>query len=182
MPCPVCPKEHTFTDKEALAIFSSTPGKLERALARLTPRRAAARPEPGKWSPKEIVCHLSDCEVVYGFRYRKILAEATPVLPAFDQEVWADGLHYREQSLRDAFATFAALRKGHVALFKSLPDEAWEKGGVHPEYGTLTLRQLIHHLADHDRSHIAQIERLCPPAAAPEKRRPSSKGRARSRR
>jgi hypothetical protein len=112
---------------------------------------------------------LSDCELVYGFRYRKILAEPEAALVAFDQNAWAEGLRYREQSLKNVLAGFVALRNSHVALFKSLPEESWDKGGVHPEYGKLTLRQLIYHLADHDRGHAARVESLCPPRKPPKK-------------
>jgi hypothetical protein len=183
MSCPICQKEHTYTISEALAVLSSTPRKLERACAGLSPKRAAVRPAPDKWSPKEIICHLSDCELVYGFRYRKILAEPGATLVAFDQNAWADGLCYRDQPLKNALASFSALRTGHVALFKSLPEEAWDKGAVHAEYGQLTLRQLTFHLADHDRNHTAQVERLCPPLPKPAKKSTAkSKAKPRSRR
>jgi hypothetical protein len=33
-------------------------------------------------------------------------------------------------------------------------------GWQHPDYGTLTLKTLVTHIADHDRNHVAQIERL----------------------
>jgi len=179
MSCPMCQREHIYTIPEALAVLSSTPRKLARATAGLGPKRAAARPEPDKWSPKEIICHLCDCELVYGFRYRKILAEPEAALVAFDQNAWADGLHYREQSLNNALASFIALRNGHVALLKSLPEETWNKGGVHAEYGNLTLRQLICHLADHDRGHTARVESLCPPRKPPKKSKAKSKSKAR---
>lgn len=179
MSCPMCQREHNYTIPEALAVLSSTPRRLARTTAGLSPRRAAARPEPDKWSPKEIICHLSDCELVYGFRYRKILAEPEAVLVAFDQNAWADGLRYGEQSLNNALASFIALRNGHVALLKSLPEETCDKGGVHPEYGKLTLRQLICHLADHDRGHTARVESLCPPRKPAKKSKARSKSRAR---
>jgi hypothetical protein len=57
-------------------------------------------------------------------------------------------------------SAFAALRNAHVGLFKMLPAEAWERIGQHPEYGALTLKQLACHLADHDQSHIAQLEKI----------------------
>lgn len=160
MSCPICHKQHPGSTAELLARLAGVPKRLERVASGMSTRQTALRPEPGKWSAKEIVCHLADCELVYGFRYRKILSEPDAVLVPFDQDAWASSLHYRELSLKQALAAFAALRNAHVGLFKLLPAEAWERAGQHPEYGALTLKQLAGHLADHDQNHIVQLENL----------------------
>lgn len=160
MSCPICHKQHPRATSELLARLAGVPKRLERLASGLSPRQAAFRPEPGKWSAKEIVCHLADCELVYGFRYRKILSESDAVLVPFDQDAWASSLRYQELPLKSSLSAFAALRHAHVGLFKMLPAEAWEKSGQHPEYGTLTLKELAGHLADHDQNHIVQLENL----------------------
>jgi uncharacterized damage-inducible protein DinB len=159
----MCQKEHPDAISEVLANLAAAPRRLERLASSLSPRAAATRPAPDKWSAKEIICHLADCELVYGFRYRKILAEPDAALVPFDQDAWAKSLQYQSQSLKSALAAFGALRNAHVVLFKSLAAESWERSGRHPDYGVLTLKQLVSHLASHDQSHVAQIERLCPP-------------------
>lgn len=166
MPCPMCNKSHDYTIDQALTNLAGTARRLERLVAGLGARKAAARPSPDKWSAKEIVCHLADCELVYGLRYRKILSEPGAALVAFDQDAWANSLQYRQQPVKGALATFQALRSGHVALLKGLPEAAWNKAGQHPSYGELTLRQLVAHLVDHDRNHTAQVENLSRAAGA----------------
>ncbi len=160
MSCPMCNKRHPYRIDQALAILAGTPRRLEQLSRGVTAKRAAARPGPDKWSLKEIVCHLADCEIVYGFRYRKILAEPDAVLVPFDQNAWAENLHYREQPLKEALDGLSALRRRHIALLKVIPRRAWGKAGNHPHYGALTLRQIVIHLVDHDRNHVAQVERL----------------------
>ena len=169
MSCPMCHREHSYTVPEAVANMASTPKKLEGLTSSSSPKRVGKRPAPDKWSAKEVISHLADCELVYGLRYRKILAEPGAALVAFDQDAWAKGLNYGGQALKNSLAGFSALRGGHIALFKSLPASAWDQGGQHPEYGTLTLRQLVVHLADHDKNHVAQVERLCPPSVTAKK-------------
>ncbi len=44
---------------------------------------------PGKWSPREIACHLADCELAFSFRLRQSLAEDGHVMQPFDQDRWA---------------------------------------------------------------------------------------------
>jgi hypothetical protein len=165
MSCPMCNKNHTYTIDQALTSLATTGRRLERIVSGMSAKRAAARPAPDKWSAKEIICHLSDCELVYGYRFRKILCETEATLVAFDQEAWANKLRYRDLPLKSALATFKALRSGHIALLKSLPRSAWNKSGQHPSYGALTLRQIVTHLADHDRNHVAQVERLAAKSA-----------------
>jgi uncharacterized damage-inducible protein DinB len=158
----MCKKNHAYTIDQALTSLAGTARRLERLALGLTPKQAAARPAPDKWSVKELLCHLADCELVYALRYRKILAEPGAALVAFDQNAWASRLQYQRQPVKDSLGRFKALRCAHIGLLKSLPGTAWDLAGQHPSYGALNLRQLVVHLVDHDRNHLAQVERLVP--------------------
>jgi uncharacterized damage-inducible protein DinB len=160
MPCPLCGKNHAYTIDQALKSLATTGRRLERLASGLSPKRATARPAPDKWSVKEIICHLADCEIMIGLRYRKIISEPGGPLLAYDQDAWAHHLNYRQQSLPQAIATFKVLRTGHIAILKALSRSAWNRIGQHPDYGALTLRQLVVHIADHDKNHVAQVQRL----------------------
>jgi len=181
MSCPMCHKEHTYSIPEALTGLAATPRRLEKLAKGFTPRRAGARPVPGKWSAKEIINHLGDCEVVYGFRYRKILAEPGAPLAAFDQERWAEGVGYQKLPLKTSLVSFSALRSQNLAILKLQPAEAWDRAGTHPEYGSLSLRQLVTHLVYHDGNHLSQIEGLAAPPArkTTKKKKPVARRRAR---
>jgi hypothetical protein len=115
---------------------------------------------PGKWSIKEIVSHLADTELVYGYRYRRTIAEPGASLGEFDQEIWAKELLYRKQPLDTIKETFSALRKQNLVLLKLVPKGVWSQHASHPEYGTISLREMVAHLATHDRNHLSQIERI----------------------
>jgi hypothetical protein len=160
MSCPICNKTHACTIDQALKSLAATARRLERLVYGMKSGPVSARPAPDKWSIKEIVCHLADCEVAYGWRYRKIISEPGAVIPPFDQNAWAENLRYREQPLKEALATYKILRSGHLTRFKNLSKAAWNKVGVHPSYGKITLRQMVVHIADHDRNHVAQVARL----------------------
>ena len=82
------------------------------------------RPEaPGKWSVLEVVRHLADTEIVYGYRMRLILAEDSPAIPGYDQDAWAQNLRYREADLEGSLRELEVLRAGNLALLRTL-DEA----------------------------------------------------------
>jgi hypothetical protein len=42
----------------------------------------------GKWTPNEIIGHLTDIEWVYGYRLRLILCEDEPAILGFKQDGW----------------------------------------------------------------------------------------------
>jgi hypothetical protein len=165
MPCPMCKRDHPQTIPLALGVLARTPGLLEMLVNRTSPIRLAKRPEPDKWSAKEIIGHLADCEWVFGVRYRKIAAEPGTALPAFEQDAWAAQLGHAKAAIKPTLATFAALRAANVALLKSLPALAWEQTAVHPTYGPLGIRDLVLHIATHDATHLSRLEDLCPPSA-----------------
>jgi hypothetical protein len=51
-------------EADAVAVIESTAVKLAEALREIGPERNAAAPRLGKWSAREILCHLADCEIV----------------------------------------------------------------------------------------------------------------------
>ena len=114
-------------------------------------------PEPGKWSIRQIVAHLSDSEIVATMRLRQILAEEDPKLEAWDQEAWAHKLDYSRRKPSQSLETFRRIRGENYELLKDLPETAFERAGMHSERGRLTLRQLLQLVAEHAENHAAQL-------------------------
>lgn len=116
--------------------------------------------KPGGWSVADVVAHLGDLELVYAVRIRTILAGAgeTP-LPALEQNAWVERVHRREP-LAELLEQFAFHRRMNVALLQRLSEEELERSGVHPQYGTLTIRDAAARIERHDAKHLAQIERI----------------------
>ena len=67
-------------DQDPLAVLRETSNQLNR-IVESTPRHVLARPEaPGKWSMGEVLAHLADSDLVWGWRLRLILAQDRPPL------------------------------------------------------------------------------------------------------
>lgn len=121
----------------------------------------ARRPEgPGKWSVVEVVQHLADSELVYGYRLRAIVAEDEPALAGYDQDAWAQRLGYTDESLEDALDEVAVLRRRNLRFLERLSEEEWERAGRHSERGRESVRRIVRLLAAHDLVHLRQIERI----------------------
>src|ERR1700683_5027717 len=107
----------SFLDGRTLdAILASTSNEIANCLEAMGPK-AGTRPAPGKWNAAEIVCHLADCELVFGFRLRQTLAEDGPTIEPFDQDKWAKTYKGVPASL--ALETFTELRQWNLRLIKS---------------------------------------------------------------
>ncbi len=138
-------------EKDPLEVLSETPLRLQALAPRLDPNRAYG---PGKWTVKEVVAHLADTEIGYGFRLRQVAAGVREVQP-FDQEAWARG--YRALPWPLPLESFLALRRWNLAFLESLPQEAWGMKALHPERGEESLKEMVRLWAGHDLNHLAQI-------------------------
>ena len=114
-------------------------------------------PEPGKWSIRQIVAHLTDAEMVATTRLRRIIAEDRPKLEAFDQDAWATNLDYARRKTSQALETFRRIRGENYELLKDLPAATFEREGLHSERGPMSLKQLLQLMAEHAENHAAQL-------------------------
>lgn len=115
--------------------------------------------ESGKWSVRQIVCHLADTEACVAMRVRQVIAEENPMLPGFDGEAWARSLDYDKRKITPMLEVFRVLRASNYELLNSLPEETYARVGNHTERGKMTLLDLLRTYAGHVESHVGQIQR-----------------------
>lgn len=145
--------------REALALYNSAYELLTAALAEMPREMWQYRPAPGKWSVHEVVVHITDSEANSFIRCRRIIAEPGANVIAYDENAWAVGLDYHNQSTDDALELFRLLRAASARLIADLPDHVWEQTTMHPEIGVMTLDDWLRMYADHIPVHIAQMRR-----------------------
>lgn len=141
---------------DAVEVVASTPEKLDALLRKLTDEQIERRSAPGKWSLREIVAHLADCEIAFGFRLRQGVAGVD--IQPFDQDDWAR--NYGAYSSAAAMATFRTLRAWNVALIHSLTEHQKERTVTHPERGPMTVWTIVETMGGHDLHHLRSIEKL----------------------
>jgi hypothetical protein len=116
------------------------------------------KPGEGKWSVRQIACHLADSEAVACARFRQLLAEQNPTFLKYDQNAWAAGLDYERRKISQALEMFRMLRSGNYDLLKDQPAEAFERSGTHSERGRVTLLEILRIMAEHAEKHVKQIQ------------------------
>jgi uncharacterized damage-inducible protein DinB len=141
--------------RDALDVLRTTPSELQSLIAGLTPEAMDTPPAPGKWSVREILAHLADCEIVWAFRIRQILETPGGMVTPFDQDIWAK--HYRAYSAAQALSVFLALRTWNIALLTTVSAEVQSNLVTHPERGTFPFREMIESIAGHDLNHLTRL-------------------------
>jgi hypothetical protein len=131
-----------------------------RALDGFPQAKLTAHPIPGKWSAAEIVHHLADSEMTSAIRIRKLLAEAFPVIQAYDQERFAEVLHYQKRPLEPSLQAFRYARESTAQLFEHMTEADWRKLAWHSEAGSYHCERWLEIYAAHAHGHAEQIERL----------------------
>src|SRR5436190_288280 len=122
-------------------------------------RRSRTRPFEGKWTPNEVIGHLSDGEWVYGYRLRLILCEDNPVIMGTKQDLWVAAQRHNEREPSELVEMFRTLRQYNLALWKSISAANVQRNGQHNERGPESLAVMLPMLAGHDLSHLDQITR-----------------------
>ncbi|HWF10684.1 MAG TPA: DinB family protein [Bryobacteraceae bacterium] len=153
---PTNPYASHLGSADPVEVIRATPVQLEKLIQSIGPEKLNVSPAPGKWSVRDIISHLADCEIVFAFRLRQTLAEEHPVIQPFDQDRWA--APYPHYDARTALAAFSALRQWNVALIAGLKPEDFERTMNHPERGDMTFRTVVETMGGHDRNHLPQIE------------------------
>ena len=151
-------------NRDPLKVVAATTGELESLYGRLGSERLEEPLAPGKWSPRQVLCHLADAEVAFAFRLRQALAEDHHVIQPFDQDKWA--MTYMGYEGRTALAVFTSLRQWNLALIRAVTPEALSKPVTHPERGEMTFQTVIETMAGHDLNHLRPLEEFADCAAA----------------
>ena len=122
--------------------------------------------EMGKWNALQIVCHLCDAELGYGFRLRQV-ASGQGIQP-FDQDAWI-GMH-KGHTLGQAVQLFTNLRNWNLETWKSFTPEQLATTANHPERGPESVGLMLKFLAGHDLNHLAQLDKIATlPRQVPQK-------------
>ena len=126
------------------------------ALVKVTPEELDAASAPGKWSARQIIHHLADSEMTAAVRFRLLVAEDRPAIKGYDQDRFADRLHY-ERSHEASLELFRAARASTAELMACLTEADWLREGTHSEVGRFGLDTWLRIYAPHAHRHADQI-------------------------
>lgn len=128
-----------------------TPGEL---IADIPEEHLRVRVNPEKWSPFEQIAHLAAYQPVFADRIERIVSEINPSFPRYVAEQDPLFPSYLEQDLVDLTNTIATDRNSITMKLKGLNEAAWQRAGLHPRFGRLTLVQWTEFFLLHEAHHL----------------------------
>lgn len=151
-----------FDLSQGVAVLERTPSVLRALLVGLPDPWLCQNEGPETWTPREVVGHLIEGERSDWIpRARIVIAQG----PSTAFEPFDRTAHQRSMSaaapIDDLVETFAQMRAANVATLRSwkLSSTQLELTGIHPEFGTVTLKQHLATWVAHDLGHLVQITR-----------------------
>lgn len=148
-----------LADRDPIEVLSETPDRLRRIVEEHTTEQLRARPFEGKWTPNEILGHLTDAEWASAWRFRHVLGDERPSVTGYDQDAWVDAQRFNERDPSELLAMFCALRSFNLDLWKRLTPADFGRVGDHSDRGPESLGLMLCMAAGHDLSHLDQITR-----------------------
>ncbi|MBU3699916.1 MAG: DinB family protein [Candidatus Kapabacteria bacterium] len=122
------------------------------ALSSLTEEQALYRYAEGKWSIKEVLGHLIDCERVFAFRAMSIARGEQQPLPGFDENAYVAHASFDAQPVSHLIEELISVRHATITLLRSLtPDEHLRSGVANGN--PITVRALFWIIAGHVKHH-----------------------------
>ncbi len=152
----------TFDLKTGMQVLERTPRTLHAMLDGLVPDWLDGTEGVDTWSPFIVVGHLIQAERTNWIPRAQIIVEQgrDRRFQPFDR--LPDANANRTTSIGELLSEFAQVRGESLDTLREwrLTDVQLALEGEHPEFGAVTLRQLLATWVAHDLSHIAQISRV----------------------
>jgi hypothetical protein len=126
---------------------------LRSRLDALTEAQAGFRYAPGKWTPREMLGHVIDCERIFAYRALCLARGESQSLPGFEQDDYAAVAGHDAVALTELADEFATLRSSHVHMFAHFDEPAWSRLGLVNGNPT-TARAMAFVIVGHARHHV----------------------------
>jgi DinB superfamily len=155
---PTTPYTADLDDREPVSAMRDTAARIRAVVGDWRPEQFDRSYAPGKWNARQILTHLAQSEIAFGYRVRMTLTTPGYAAQSFDQDAWM--AHESATSGHDALDAFLGIAAMNISLFASLSQADRAVSLSHPDYGSLTVDWIIHQTAGHQLHHLKQLEAI----------------------
>ena len=151
---------------EPLTQLRQQAAELHRELAGLTEGQALMRYAPGKWTPKEVLLHITDAERIFTYRALRFARADAQELPGFDENEFTANSEANDRQLSDLLTEYHAVRAATLAFFGGLNGGQLDRAG-RANGGPVAVRSLLYIVAGHEQHHLRILRERYWPALPP---------------
>ncbi len=138
--------------------YLAGPQRLRGAIAGMTDEQINAAPIPGKWSTRQVVCHIADFEPVYADRMKRAIAEDQPTIFGGDPDAFAARLAYDQRDIEEELQMIESVRTHMARILRTLKPDQFQRTVNHSDAGPLTLETMLAHITNHIPHHVKFID------------------------
>ncbi len=136
--------------------LASAPDVLAKLLEGVTGPAWDRRPDPERFTLREVAAHLADWDQVFLGRLTQTRDQENPTLQGLDEGQVAVDNDYAHADPAQSLARYQAGRAKTVAFLRALSPAQWARTGAHTELGPITLEAQAVLIAFHDGYHRQQ--------------------------
>lgn len=129
----------------------------EKLISALSEDQLTYRYSEGKWTIKDILVHLADCERIIIYRANRIARGDKTSLPAFDENLFALHANADKRTAGDIIKELNAFRNSSIIFIDTLDEKTLNRTGTANGY-SMSVRSLVNHLYGHHRHHLNIIK------------------------
>ncbi|HEY5028867.1 MAG TPA: DinB family protein [Candidatus Angelobacter sp.] len=115
---------------------------------------------PGKWSAHEQLAHLARYHQIFLQRIDRILTEQAPEFPRYRAEDDPEWPAWASLSTPQLLVRISSMRAKLMARLRSLSEEDFERSGVHPKFGAMSLSLWLEFFLVHEAHHLYVVLQL----------------------
>lgn len=145
-------------EREALIQeLEALPSRLRELVSGATAEQLARPYRDGGWNSLQVIHHLADSHMQMFVRARLILTEDNPAIKPYSQDDWANLPDSKAMPIEPSLLILDGVHARIASLYRTLPEEAWQRTAFHPERGAITLEFLLSLYAGHGEKHLGHI-------------------------
>ena len=118
----------------------------------ISDEKSTYRYGPDKWTIRQVASHINDTERVFTFRAFWFGRGYDSAMPSFDQDVAIKVAGADDRNWQSHVDEFRSIRAATLALFNSMPVDAWTRRGVASD-NPVSVRALAYITAGHVAHH-----------------------------
>jgi DinB superfamily len=122
--------------------------------------KASQKPQPEKWSRKEILGHLIDSAANNHQRFVRVQYLKTIILPSYEQKEWVNIQHYNSRSWKELLLLWKSYNFHLAHILDHMPAECLHVSCTIGSGEPLTIGYIVVDYLGHLQHHLWQIEQM----------------------
>ncbi|GAB4382407.1 MAG: hypothetical protein Kow0075_14260 [Salibacteraceae bacterium] len=142
---------------DVLTEFSDCTKAVNAYLANLHEDKLNHRYAPGKWTVGQVLHHVIECEIIFGYRALRVAREPDEqILPGFDENMYESDADLSRLHLRSLVEYFNGVRATTMSLYATISPDALQKRGV-VDGKPMSVLTMFYLISGHSRHHLSVL-------------------------